>query len=94
MTQKKKQERTSDDVSPSVRYQEAMEELDAILQAIEREDVDIDELSGKVERAADLVRICRERIRTTEERVQGVVKTLAKEPDSDPDGEKEPEPAE
>jgi exodeoxyribonuclease VII small subunit len=57
-------------------YGEAMGELERILSRIESEEVDIDELATEVERAAGLVRICRDKLRTTEDRVQAVVRTF------------------
>ncbi|MEW6744489.1 MAG: exodeoxyribonuclease VII small subunit [Planctomycetota bacterium] len=59
-------------------YQEAVRELEEILEAIEGEEVDIDDLSGKVERAAELIRTCREKIADTEARVTRVVQELEK----------------
>lgn len=62
----------------SLRYGEALQELRTILDGIEREDIDLDELSDKVERAALLIRSCRERIERTEQRVQRVLDDLRK----------------
>lgn len=62
--------------APSLRYREAMEELESILQSIESDEVDIDDLSEKVERAAQLVQLCRSKILATERRVQSVIETF------------------
>lgn len=43
-------------------YAEALEELENILTELERPDVDVDVLASKVQRASELIRICRERI--------------------------------
>jgi len=63
-------------------YQEAVEELDGILAAIERDEVDVDVLSQKVARAVVLVQYCRERIAAAEVEVERVVAELA--PDDEP----------
>jgi len=60
-------------------YSAAVEELDEILAAIERDEVDVDVLSQKVARAVDLVRYCRERIAAAEIEVERVVADLAVE---------------
>ncbi len=58
-------------------YAAAVEELDEILAAIERDDVDVDVLSQKVGRAVTLVQFCRERIAAAEVEVERVVAELA-----------------
>lgn len=63
---------TSDEVG----YTAAMEELEAILQEIEGDDVDVDVLTDRVGRAAELIRICRQRIATTRAEVERVVAEL------------------
>ncbi len=57
-------------------YTAASRELDAILDAIEAGDTDIDALSDKVERAASLIKLCREKLAGTELRVKKVVDEL------------------
>lgn len=57
-------------------YGEAMGELEEILSEIEREDVDVDVLSVRVKRAAELIRLCRERIETTKLEVEEIVTGL------------------
>jgi exodeoxyribonuclease VII small subunit len=58
-------------------YTAAVEELDQILAAIERDEVDVDVLSQKVARAVQLVQYCRERIVAAEIEVERVVAELA-----------------
>jgi len=57
-------------------YAAAMQELEEILAEIEEEQVDVDVLAVKVERAAELIRICRERISATRLEVERVVDGL------------------
>lgn len=67
-----------------ITWTDASEELETILDEIEGGSADIDVLSEKVERAAELIRVCREKLSGTELRVQKVVDELARtEPDGD-----------
>jgi exodeoxyribonuclease VII small subunit len=47
-------------------YAEAEAELQAILAALESDEVDVDELTGLVERAKALITWCRTRVQTAE----------------------------
>lgn len=62
-----------------------MLELRQILDAIEDEDTDLDELSSHVERAADLIRFCRQRIFQTEMQVQQIITQLEDDTTARPD---------
>ncbi|MEM6841426.1 MAG: exodeoxyribonuclease VII small subunit [Bacteroidota bacterium] len=48
-------------------YQAAMQELQAIVNAVENQELDVDELSGKVKQALDLVKFCKDRLKSTED---------------------------
>jgi len=50
-------------------YQSAWTELQKIVNDLQGGTVSIDELSAKIDRAAELVRFCRERLRSTEDAV-------------------------
>ncbi|MBK6996902.1 MAG: exodeoxyribonuclease VII small subunit [Lewinellaceae bacterium] len=50
-------------------YQTAWTELQKIVNDLQGGSVGIDELTDKIERAAELVRFCRERLRSTEDAV-------------------------
>jgi exodeoxyribonuclease VII small subunit len=58
-------------------YAEASAELEQILQEIESGEIDLDVLSDKVERAAALIALCREKLAGTEAKVKKVVADLA-----------------
>lgn len=67
-----------------VSYSEAAERLDEILSRIEEGQVDIDELSGLVEEAANLVTLCRTKIHAAEVKVKTITEQLEREaPSSD-----------
>ena len=57
-------------------YADAMEELEAILAELEREDVDIDHLTERVARAAALIELCRARIESARLDVTRLVEGL------------------
>lgn len=57
-------------------YRQAMAELEAILAEIEAEEVDVDLLATKVRRAAELIRLCRQRIDDTQVQVDQIVAGL------------------
>lgn len=59
-----------------VAYSEAIDELETILEEIEDEEVDLDDLAVKVERASKLVHICRDKIDDTEMQVQSIIEDL------------------
>jgi len=57
-------------------YSEAFEELQQIVSEIEEGEISIDVLSEKVKRAAVLIKICKEKLTSTEEDVNKILKTL------------------
>lgn len=54
-------------------YEAALAELEAILEDIEGTDVDVDVLAERVKRAAELVKVCRDRIAAAKLHVEQVV---------------------
>ncbi|MFQ5505902.1 MAG: exodeoxyribonuclease VII small subunit [Planctomycetota bacterium] len=71
------------------KYGELARELDEILGGIEEGEIDIDDLSAKVERATELIRQCREKLDATQIRVQKVVSTLGEEADENAEEEED-----
>ena len=57
-------------------YAAALAELQKILAALEAPDVDVDALAGHVDRAAELLRFCRERLVAAETQVTEIVAGL------------------
>jgi exodeoxyribonuclease VII small subunit len=57
-------------------YQEAFTELERIVREIEQESIGVDELAEKVKRASLLIGVCREKLTTTEEDVQQILKEI------------------
>lgn len=60
-------------------YAEALAELEQILARLERDDVDVDVLAGDVSRAADLLKVCRDRLAATGVEVERLVADLTSE---------------
>ncbi len=59
-------------------YREAAAEIEAILAHLDEDtEVDIEELAVQVERAAELIRLCSEKLRAAELRVEKVTQELA-----------------
>jgi exodeoxyribonuclease VII small subunit len=57
-------------------YTEAFEELQTIVLEIEKGEINVDELSDNVKRAAQLIKICKLKLTTTEEDVNKIFKEL------------------
>jgi exodeoxyribonuclease VII small subunit len=53
-----------------------MRELDDILEELERDDLDVDVLAAKVQRASELIQLCRGRIARAQADVDKVVTDL------------------
>jgi exodeoxyribonuclease VII small subunit len=57
-------------------YGAALAELEALLEDLERADIDVDHLSKRVARGAELIRFCRERLDVVDRDVAAVVEGL------------------
>lgn len=53
-------------------YENAMKELQEIVDQLQEEAIGIDDLSSKVKRAAELIQFCKEKLRTTESDVKNI----------------------
>ena len=62
--------------SSEIGYAEASKELEKILSDLERTDVDVDVLASQVERASELIRLCRDRIGNAKMQIDTVVSGL------------------
>ena len=63
-------------MNEKVNYTVAFEELQTIVSEIEQGEISVDELSEKVKRAAQLIKICKSKLVTTEEDVNKILKEL------------------
>lgn len=60
----------------STNYTEAFTELQEIVDEIEKGEISVDDLSAKVKRAAELIRICKSKLASTEQDVAAILKEL------------------
>ncbi|MEA2605172.1 MAG: exodeoxyribonuclease small subunit [Acidobacteriota bacterium] len=60
-------------------FRAAMDELEGILERIEGEEIDIDQLAEELRRAAQLLDLCRGKIRKAEVEVTQIVQSLEEE---------------
>ena len=60
-------------------FSRAMEELEGVLRRIEGDQIDIDQLGKELGRAAELLEVCRKKIRRAEVEVQQIVETIEEE---------------
>ena len=57
-------------------YADAFEELKVIVAEIEEGEISVDQLSEKVKRASELIKICKAKLTSTEEDVNKILKEL------------------
>ena len=59
-----------------ISYNEAMTEIEEILEKIENEELDVDELAEKVKRVSVLLKICKDKLHKTNQQVEQVLKEM------------------
>ncbi len=57
-------------------FNQAVSEIEKILRNIESGDLDVDRLSVEVKRAAELIRQCQKKLRSTEDEINSIFKDL------------------
>lgn len=67
----------------AIGYAAALGELEQILHELEASDVDVDTLATRVQRASELIAICRERVGTARMRIDEVIADLDTAADND-----------
>ncbi|MBI1837305.1 MAG: exodeoxyribonuclease VII small subunit [Flavobacteriia bacterium] len=63
-------------MSNELNYTDAFDELQNIVSEIEDGEISVDELSIKVKRASELIKICKNKLTATEENVTQILKEL------------------
>jgi exodeoxyribonuclease VII small subunit len=63
-------------MNDNLSYTAAFEELQKIVSQIEQGAISVDELSEKVKRASQLIKICKSKLTDTEENVSKILKEL------------------
>lgn len=56
-----------------INYDASVAEIEEILEKIEEGDLGVDELAEKVERVSKLLKLCRDRLRSTEEQINKIL---------------------
>ena len=59
-----------------ITYTQAITEIEEILEKIESGELDVDGLTEKVKRVADLLEICKKKLKNTEKEIQKVIEGL------------------
>jgi exodeoxyribonuclease VII small subunit len=57
-------------------YKQAISELEKILKELENNDVDVDDLTEKVKRAAELIGICKEKLFHADAEIEKILQNL------------------
>lgn len=60
----------------TISYNEAMAEVEEILEKIENEELDVDDLAEKVKRVSVLLKICKDKLLKTNEQVEQILKEM------------------
>ena len=58
----------------SISYSEAIAEIEGIVEKIENNELDVDELTQNVKRVSDLIKLCKAKLKATEEEVEKILK--------------------
>ena len=72
-------EETGVSEDPGLSFKDALAELEEILGRIEGDDVDLDGLAAELSRAAELLGVCRGKIRNAEVEVDRIVERLGED---------------
>jgi exodeoxyribonuclease VII small subunit len=59
-----------------IKYGEAIAEIEKILGQIEQEELDVDDLTSKVQRVSELLALCKNKLHTTEKEVEKIMKDI------------------
>ena len=59
-----------------INYREAITEIEEIIEKIENEELDVDELSDKVKRVSELLKICKGKLHNTEVEVEKILNEI------------------
>jgi len=60
-------------------YKDALAEIESIVEEIESESVDVDVLTERVKRAAYLIRLCKAKLKKTDDEVRKILKEFEEE---------------
>ncbi len=75
----------------NISYKEAMQEIEEGLHQLENEELDVDELTTKLKRISYLLKVCKGKLRSTEEEVNKILHETSEETDEEIDNETDEE---
>lgn len=59
-----------------ISYNKAVEEIESILARIENQELDVDELAGKLKRVTELIKACKKKLHNAESEVEKILKEI------------------
>jgi len=59
-----------------ISYNTAISEIEEIIEKIESRELDVDELTEKVKRVSFLIKLCKKKLRKTEEEVKNILEDI------------------
>jgi exodeoxyribonuclease VII small subunit len=62
-----------------IKFNEAVAEIETILKQIENEEMDVDDLSDRVKRAYFLLKMCKEKLHSTEKDIEKIMRDFSDE---------------
>lgn len=57
-----------------MKYEEAIKELETIVSQIEQNELDIDQLTERLKEAQKLIKLCKDKLYTTDEQIKAMLK--------------------
>lgn len=60
----------------NVSYKQAISEIEKILRRIEEQELDVDELAGKLKRVTELIKVCKMKLHSAEAEVEKILKEI------------------
>ena len=60
-------------IKENIKYEEAVQQLENIVQKLENGELNIDELSNELKKAQKLISLCRQRLTKTDEETQKIL---------------------
>ena len=70
-------------------YNDAIQELETILRSLETDQVDVDDLTTRAERSAELIRLCRRKLRHAEASLDRVFDSLDEDEETEEEDDDE-----
>lgn len=74
-----KTNKTPKPLSSGMSYDKAFEELERIVSELEAEEVTVDQISERLEKAVELLEICKKKLYKTEKEVKSILASLNEE---------------